>query len=105
VGGGWEAWWGYGELLIFMCVSCGRGPGILWFNAYPRRCSWATSARLAIGAAIGRVAVIVRQEVVTLVHGRGVRARALPSSSRASYKLTGKRISEWMAPIHHHFEL
>ena len=79
-------------------ASCGSTP-------IPRRCSWAMSARSRIGAALGTVAVIVRQEIVLFVMG-GVFVLETVSVMLqvASFKLTGKRIFR-MAPLHHHFEL
>ena len=70
-----------------------------------RRCSWATSGALAIGAALGCIAVIVRQELVALLMGgMFVLETASVILQVASFKLTGKRMFR-MAPIHHHFEL
>jgi phospho-N-acetylmuramoyl-pentapeptide-transferase len=94
-----------GELLIFCAALAGSGLGFLWFNAYPAQVFMGDIGALAIGAAIGVIAVIVRQEVVTLVMG-GVFVLETASVilQVASFKLTGKRIFR-MAPIHHHFEL
>jgi len=94
-----------GELLIFCASLAGAGLGFLWFNAYPAQVFMGDIGALAIGAAIGVIAVIVRQEVVTLVMG-GVFVLETASVilQVASFKLTGKRIFR-MAPIHHHFEL
>jgi len=96
---------GAGELLIFCASLAGAGLGFLWFNAYPAQVFMGDVGALAIGAAIGVIAVIVRQELVTLVMG-GVFVLETASVilQVASYKLTGKRIFR-MAPIHHHFEL
>jgi phospho-N-acetylmuramoyl-pentapeptide-transferase len=96
---------GAGELLIFCASLAGAGLGFLWFNSYPAQVFMGDVGALAIGAAIGVMAVIVRQEVVTLVMG-GVFVLETASVilQVASYKLTGKRIFK-MAPIHHHFEL
>ena len=94
-----------GELLIFCSALAGAGLGFLWFNAYPAQVFMGDVGALAIGAAIGVIAVIVRQELVALVMG-GVFVLETASVilQVASYKLTGKRIFR-MAPIHHHFEL
>ena len=96
---------GAGELLIFCAALAGAGLGFLWFNSYPAQVFMGDVGALAIGAAIGVIAVIVRQEVVTLVMG-GVFVLETASVilQVASFKLTGKRLFR-MAPIHHHFEL
>jgi phospho-N-acetylmuramoyl-pentapeptide-transferase len=94
-----------GELLIFCAALAGAGLGFLWFNSYPAQVFMGDIGALAIGAAIGVIAVIVRQEIVALVMG-GVFVLETASVilQVASFKLTGKRIFR-MAPIHHHFEL
>ena len=94
-----------GELLIFCSALGGAGLGFLWFNAYPAQVFMGDVGALAIGAAIGVIAVIVRQELVTLVMG-GVFVLETASVilQVASFKLTGRRVFR-MAPIHHHFEL
>jgi phospho-N-acetylmuramoyl-pentapeptide-transferase len=96
---------GAGELLIFCSALAGAGLGFLWFNSYPAQVFMGDVGALAIGAAIGVLAVIVRQELVVLVMG-GVFVLETASVilQVASYKLTGRRIFK-MAPIHHHFEL
>jgi phospho-N-acetylmuramoyl-pentapeptide-transferase len=94
-----------GELLIFCAALAGAGLGFLWFNAYPAQVFMGDVGALAVGAAIGLLAVIVRQELVVLVMGGiFVLETASVILQVASYKLTGKRIFR-MAPIHHHFEL
>jgi phospho-N-acetylmuramoyl-pentapeptide-transferase len=94
-----------GELLIFCTALAGSGLGFLWFNSYPAQVFMGDVGALAIGAAIGVVAVIVRQELVVLVMGGiFVLETASVILQVASFKLTGKRIFR-MAPIHHHFEL
>ena len=96
---------GAGELLIFCSALTGAGLGFLWFNAYPAQVFMGDVGALAIGAAIGVIAVIVRQEVVALVMGGlFVLETASVILQVASFKLTGKRIFR-MAPLHHHFEL
>jgi phospho-N-acetylmuramoyl-pentapeptide-transferase len=94
-----------GEVLIFCAALAGSGLGFLWFNSYPAQVFMGDIGALAIGAAIGVIAVIVRQELVALVMG-GIFVLETVSVMLqvASFKLTGKRIFR-MAPIHHHFEL
>jgi phospho-N-acetylmuramoyl-pentapeptide-transferase len=96
---------GVGEVLIFCATLVGAGLGFLWFNSYPAQVFMGDVGALAIGAALGTVAVIVRQEFVLFVMG-GVFVLETVSVMLqvASYKLTGKRLFR-MAPIHHHFEL
>ena len=96
---------GGGELAIFCSALAGSGLGFLWFNTYPAQVFMGDIGALAIGAALGCVSVIVRQEVVLLIMG-GVFVMETVSVMLqvASFKLTGKRIFR-MAPIHHHFEL
>ncbi len=96
---------GVGELLIFCATIVGAGLGFLWFNSYPAQVFMGDIGALALGAALGVVAVMVRQEIVLVVMG-GVFVLETVSVilQVASFKLTGKRIFR-MAPIHHHFEL
>ena len=96
---------GVGEALIFSATLVGAGLGFLWFNAYPAQVFMGDVGALAIGAALGTLAIIVRQEIVLFVMG-GVFVLETVSVMLqvASFKLTGKRIFR-MAPIHHHFEL
>jgi phospho-N-acetylmuramoyl-pentapeptide-transferase len=96
---------GAGELAIFCSALGGAGLGFLWFNTYPAQVFMGDIGALAIGAALGCVAVIVRQEIVLLIMG-GVFVMETVSVMLqvASFKLTGKRIFR-LAPIHHHFEL
>jgi len=96
---------GAGELLIFCASLAGAGLGFLWFNSYPAQVFMGDVGALAIGAAIGVLAVIVRQElVVLLMGGVFVLETASVILQVASFKLTGRRLFR-MAPIHHHFEL
>ncbi len=96
---------GAGELAIFCGALAGSGLGFLWFNAYPAQVFMGDVGALAIGAALGCIAVIVRQEIVLLIMGGVfVMETASVMLQVASFKLTGKRIFR-MAPIHHHFEL
>jgi len=94
-----------GEVLIVCASIVGAGLGFLWFNSYPAQVFMGDIGALALGAALGVIAVIVRQEVVVLVMG-GVFVLETASVilQVTSYKLTGKRLFR-MAPIHHHFEL
>ena len=96
---------GVGELLIFCSALVGAGLGFLWFNAYPAQVFMGDIGALALGAALGVTATIVRQEIVLIIMG-GVFVLETVSVilQVASYKLTGRRIFR-MAPIHHHFEL
>ena len=94
-----------GELLIFCCALGGAGLGFLWFNAYPAQVFMGDIGALALGGALGVVAIIVRQEIVALVMGGiFVLETASVILQVASFKTTGRRIFR-MAPIHHHFEL
>ncbi len=94
-----------GEVLIFCAALVGAGLGFLWFNTYPAQVFMGDIGALAIGAALGVIAVIVRQELVLLVMGGiFVVETASVIVQVASFKLRGKRVFR-MAPIHHHFEL
>lgn len=96
---------GAGELSVFCGSLTGAGLGFLWFNTYPAQVFMGDIGALAVGAALGCVAVIVRQEIILLVMGGlFVMETASVMLQVASFKLTGKRIFR-MAPIHHHFEL
>jgi phospho-N-acetylmuramoyl-pentapeptide-transferase len=96
---------GAGELLIFCGAFVGAGLGFLWFNAYPAQVFMGDVGALALGAALGVIAIIVRQEVVVLLMGGiFVLETASVILQVGSYKLRGKRLFR-MAPIHHHFEL
>jgi phospho-N-acetylmuramoyl-pentapeptide-transferase len=96
---------GSGEMLVFCAAIFGAGLGFLWFNTYPAQVFMGDIGALALGAALGVVAVIVRQEIVLFIMG-GVFVMETVSVilQVGSYKLRGKRIFR-MAPIHHHFEL
>jgi len=96
---------GVGEVAIFCGALVGAGLGFLWFNAYPAQVFMGDVGALALGAALGIVAVVVRQEIVLFIMG-GVFVMETVSVilQVASFKLTGRRIFR-MAPIHHHFEL
>lgn len=94
-----------GELVVFCASLVGAGLGFLWFNAYPAQVFMGDVGALSLGAALGVVAVLVRQEIVLVIMG-GVFVMETVSViiQVASYKLTGKRVFR-MAPLHHHFEL
>jgi len=96
---------GVGEVAIFCGAMVGAGLGFLWFNAYPAQVFMGDVGALALGAALGVVAVIVRQELVLFIMGGVFVVETLSVVVQvASYKLTGKRVFR-MAPLHHHFEL
>jgi phospho-N-acetylmuramoyl-pentapeptide-transferase len=96
---------GSGELLIFCGALVGAGLAFLWFNTYPAQVFMGDIGALALGAALGTIAVIVRQELVVLIMGGiFVVETASVILQVISFKTTGKRIFR-MAPIHHHFEL
>lgn len=94
-----------GELLVFCTAICGAGLGFLWFNTYPAQVFMGDVGALALGAALGVVAVMVRQELVLFIMGGVFVMETLSVMLQVgSYKLRGKRIFR-MAPIHHHYEL
>lgn len=96
---------GVGEVVVFCGAIVGAGLGFLWFNTYPAQIFMGDIGALALGAALGVVAVLARQELVLLIMG-GVFVLETVSVilQVGAYKLTGKRIFK-MAPLHHHFEL
>ncbi len=96
---------GVGEVAVFCASIVGAGLGFLWFNTYPAQVFMGDIGALALGAALGIVAVVVRQELVLFIMG-GVFVMETFSVilQVGSYKLTGKRIFH-MAPLHHHYEL
>ena len=96
---------GAGELVIICAAIAGAGLGFLWFNTYPAMVFMGDVGALALGAVLGTIAVIVRQELVLVVMGGIFVIETLSVMIQvASFKLTGKRVFR-MAPIHHHFEL
>ena len=96
---------GVGELAVFCAAIAGAGLGFLWFNTYPAQVFMGDVGALALGAALGTVAVMVRQEIVLFIMGGIFVIETLSVMIQvASFKLTGKRVFR-MAPIHHHFEL
>ncbi|MBX9297115.1 phospho-N-acetylmuramoyl-pentapeptide-transferase [Chromobacterium vaccinii] len=93
------------EVVVFCAAMCGACLGFLWFNAYPAQVFMGDVGALALGAALGAVAVIVRQEIVLFLMGGLFVMEALSVMIQVtSFKLTGKRVFR-MAPLHHHFEL
>jgi len=96
---------GAGELAVFCGALIGAGLGFLWFNTYPAQVFMGDVGALALGAALGIVAVIIRHEIVLFIMGGLFVIEAFSVILQvASFKLTGKRLFR-MAPIHHHFEL
>ncbi|MCO4810676.1 MAG: phospho-N-acetylmuramoyl-pentapeptide-transferase [Gammaproteobacteria bacterium] len=96
---------GTGEILVFCTALAGAGLGFLWFNTYPAQVFMGDIGALSLGAALGAVAVVVRQEIVLVIMGGVFVVETLSVIIQvASFKLTGKRVFR-MAPLHHHFEL
>jgi len=96
---------GAGELLVLCTAMAGAGLGFLWFNAYPAEVFMGDVGALALGAMLGTIAVIVRQEIVLFIMGGVFVVETLSVIIQvASFKLTGKRVFR-MAPLHHHYEL
>ncbi len=96
---------GAGELAVFCGALVGAGLAFLWFNAYPAEVFMGDVGALALGAALGIVAVIVRQELVLFIMGGVFVVEAVSVMIQVgSFKLTGKRVFR-MAPLHHHYEL
>ncbi|MBK8161952.1 MAG: phospho-N-acetylmuramoyl-pentapeptide-transferase [Gammaproteobacteria bacterium] len=96
---------GAGEMVVFCGAIVGAGLGFLWFNTHPAQVFMGDIGALALGAALGILAVVVRQEVVLMIMGGVFVVETLSVIMQvASYKLTGRRIFR-MAPLHHHFEL
>lgn len=96
---------GVGEIMVLCSAVMGAGLGFLWFNAYPAQMFMGDVGALGLGALLGTIAVLIKQELVLVVMG-GIFVLETVSviMQVASFKLTGKRIFK-MAPIHHHFEL
>jgi phospho-N-acetylmuramoyl-pentapeptide-transferase len=101
---------GAGELIVFCAALAGAGLGFLWFNAYPAQVFMGDVGALALGGALGTVAVIVRQEIVLAIMGGVFVAETLSVALQVLYfKYTKKRYGEGrrilrMAPLHHHYE-
>ncbi len=95
---------GSGELTIFCGALVGGGLGFLWFNTYPAQLFMGDVGSLALGGALGAIAVVIRQEILLAVVGGIFVVETLSVMIQvASFKLTGRRVFR-MAPIHHHFE-
>ena len=101
---------GTGELLIFCAALAGAGLAFLWFNAHPAQVFMGDVGALALGGALGTIAVIVRQEIVLAIMGGIFVVEALSVSAQVAwFKYTKRRYGEGrrllkMAPLHHHFE-
>jgi phospho-N-acetylmuramoyl-pentapeptide-transferase len=96
---------GTGEILVFCSALAGAGLGFLWFNTYPAQVFMGDIGALSLGAALGVVAVVVRQEIVLAIMGGVFVVETVSVMIQvASFKLTGRRVFR-MAPLHHHFEL
>jgi phospho-N-acetylmuramoyl-pentapeptide-transferase len=97
---------GAGELAVFVGALAGAGLGFLWFNAYPAEVFMGDVGALALGAALGTIAVIVRQEIVLFIMGGVFVAETLSVMIQVLYfKATGGKRIFRMAPLHHHYEL
>ncbi len=97
---------GVGELAIFCTAIGGAGLGFLWFNAYPAQVFMGDVGALALGAALGVVAVLVRQELVLVIMGGVFVAETLSVMLQVGYfKYSGGKRIFRMAPLHHHYEL
>ncbi len=95
---------GSGQLAIFCGALVGGGLGFLWFNTYPAQLFMGDVGSLALGAALGTIAVLIRQEILLAVVGGVFVIETLSVILQvASFKLTGKRVF-LMAPLHHHYE-
>ncbi|MBH32772.1 MAG: phospho-N-acetylmuramoyl-pentapeptide-transferase [Gammaproteobacteria bacterium] len=96
---------GTGEMLVFCGALVGSGIGFLWYNTYPAQVFMGDVGSLALGAALGIIAVIIRHEYVLLIMGGVFVVETLSVIIQVtSFRLTGKRVFK-MAPIHHHYEL
>ena len=96
---------GVGELVVFCAALVGAGIGFLWFNFYPAEVFMGDVGALGLGAALGVIAVAVRQELVLVIMGGLFVAETISVAMQVGYyKMTRKRIFR-MAPLHHHFEL
>ncbi|CEN56571.1 phospho-N-acetylmuramoyl-pentapeptide-transferase [Candidatus Methylopumilus turicensis] len=101
---------GAGELMVFCAAMSGAGLGFLWFNAYPAEVFMGDVGALALGAALGAVAVIVRQEIILFVMGGVFVVETLSVAIQVTYfRYTKKKYGEGrriflMAPLHHHYE-
>ncbi|HKO87948.1 MAG TPA: phospho-N-acetylmuramoyl-pentapeptide-transferase [Burkholderiales bacterium] len=97
---------GAGELAVFCGALVGAGLGFLWFNAYPAEVFMGDVGALALGAALGTVAIIVRQEIVLFIMGGVFVAETISVMLQVAYfKWSGGKRIFRMAPLHHHYEL
>ena len=97
---------GAAELMVFCGAMAGAGLGFLWFNAYPARVFMGDVGALSLGASLGTIAVIVRQEIVLVVMGGVFVAETVSVMLQVGYfKWSGGKRMFRMAPVHHHFEL
>jgi phospho-N-acetylmuramoyl-pentapeptide-transferase len=97
---------GAGELVIICAAIAGAGLAFLWFNAYPAQVFMGDVGALALGGALGTIAVITRQEIVLFIMGGVFVAETVSVMLQVGYfKLTGGKRIFRMAPLHHHFEL
>jgi phospho-N-acetylmuramoyl-pentapeptide-transferase len=96
---------GAGEMMVFCASLAGAGLGFLWFNTYPAQVFMGDVGALALGAALGTVAIVVRQELVLVIMGGLFVIETVSVVMQVvSFRLTGRRIFR-MAPLHHHYEL
>ncbi len=96
---------GSGELAVFCAALIGAGVGFLWYNAHPASVFMGDTGSLALGGALGAVAVLIKKELLLIVVGGIFVAEALSVMLQVtSFRLTGRRIF-LMAPLHHHFQL
>ena len=101
---------GAGELMVFCAAMAGAGLGFLWFNAYPAEVFMGDVGALALGAALGIVAVIVRQEIILFIMGGVFVVETLSVAAQVTYfKYTKKKYGVGrriflMAPLHHHYD-
>ncbi|MBV2234884.1 MAG: phospho-N-acetylmuramoyl-pentapeptide-transferase [Sterolibacterium sp.] len=97
---------GVGELAVFCAALAGAGLGFLWFNTHPAEVFMGDVGALALGAALGTVAIIVRQEIVLFIMGGIFVAETVSVMLQVAYfKISGGKRIFRMAPLHHHFEL
>lgn len=95
---------GAGELAVFCGAMLGAGLGFLWFNSYPAQVFMGDMGALALGGALGTIAVIIKQELLLIIVGGVFVIEALSVIIQVfSYQTVGKRVFH-MAPLHHHFE-
>ncbi|MBB5022221.1 phospho-N-acetylmuramoyl-pentapeptide-transferase [Desulfurispira natronophila] len=96
---------GAGELTIFLCALCGAGLGFLWYNSHPAEIFMGDVGSLSMGASLGAIAIMVKQEILLAIVGGIFVLEAISVMIQVGYfRMTGKRFF-LMAPIHHHFEL